>query len=440
MESKNEDSGQRTFLTIWIGQLVSVLGTSLTAFALSIWVFQTTGSVTQFGFVIIAVALPGLLVAPVAGVIVDRLDRRWVMLASDAGAALTTLAIAGLYMSGSLEVWHVAAAMAVNSLLAAFQEPAYAASITLLVDKRNYTRANGMVQTGQGLAAVFAPMIAGFLLPVIDVGGIILVDVLTFVAAVLTLAIVRIPRPTGASEKAAAKSNFREEASLGWRFIRSRRGLLGLLLFFTVTNLFTAATNVLMAPMVLSFATVTTTGIIASVFGIGMLAGSILITAWGGPERRVFGVAVFGLVNGLALAVVGLRPDVFVIGTGIFLLAFTRPAIDACSQSIWQSKTPADIQGRVFSLRRMIAQAATPVGFILAGPLADGIFEPLMASGGDLAGTLGPYIGTGAGRGMALMTVVMGLLSMLAAVVVILHPRVRLLEAELPDQLAQTAS
>src|SRR3972149_4016430 len=190
-------TSMRTFFTVWGGQLGSFLGSAMSAFGLQLWVYAETGSVTNLALVALAFALPAVLISPFAGALVDRWDRRKVMLASDAVAGVATLCVAGLYATDSLHLWHIYVLVAVGSMGSAFQAPAWLASIPLLVPKPHLGRANGLVQLNDGLSLVMAPALAGVVLVASGLGAILLIDVATFLFAVGTLAVVRFPRPEG---------------------------------------------------------------------------------------------------------------------------------------------------------------------------------------------------------------------------------------------------
>jgi len=197
----------RVFALVWFGQLISITGSGLTEFGLSVWVFQRTGSTTQFALTFLAFTLPRILLSPLAGTLVDRWDRRRAMLLSDTGAALTTLAIALLLIAGRLEVWHIYIATAISSSLSAFQRPAYKATITLLVPKEHYGRASGMVSLARSIPSLVSPALAGFLIVAIGLEGVILIDFATFLFAVFTLLLVRFPRPEISAEAQKPKAH-----------------------------------------------------------------------------------------------------------------------------------------------------------------------------------------------------------------------------------------
>ena len=211
-----------TFILVWFGQVISLIGSGLTGFALGIWVYQTTGSATQFSLIYLFTELPAILVAPIAGAIADRCDRRWVMILSDTGSGVSTGVIALLLWFGHLEIWHIYLAMAVSSTGKGFQFPAYAATPTLLMAKKHFGRANGMIQLGKAVAQLFSPMLAGLLIGIIQVKGVILIDLLTFSWAILTLSVVRFPQPQK-PQKTKQKS-IGEDISYGWKYILARPG------------------------------------------------------------------------------------------------------------------------------------------------------------------------------------------------------------------------
>ena len=430
--------GMRTFFVIWSGQLVSTIGSGLTGFALGVWIYQETGSVTLFALNMLAYALANLLVSPIAGVLVDRYDRRWVMILSDTGAGLATLSIALLYVSGNLEVWNIILATAFTSAFSAFQWPAYSAVTTLLVPKEQLGRAGGMVQIGEAISQLLAPATAGVLFVTIGLGGVILIDFVTYLVAVLTLLIVRVPSPERSEAGEEGKGSIWQEAIFGWRYISARAGLLGLLLIFAAFNFVSGLIMPLITPLVLDMASPDLLGYVFSIAGAGMLVGTLVMSAWGGPKRRIHGVLGFLMLSGLFTSILGISPFIPFLAAAGFGLLFTLPIINGSSQAIWQSKVAPDVQGRVFSVRRMIAMSMTPLAYIVAGPLADRVFKPLLMEGGALADSVGQLIGVGPGRGTGFMFVLVGAISVLVAAAGYLSPHVRNVEDELPDVMPDT--
>jgi len=434
-QAKPITKGMRTFFVIWSGQLVSTIGSGLTGFALGVWIYQETGSVTLFALNMLAFAIPNLLVSPIAGVVVDRYDRRWVMILSDTGAGLATLSIAILYLTGNLQVWNIILATAVNSAFSTFQWPAYSAVTTLLVPKAQLGRAGGMVQIGEAISQLFAPAVAGVLFVTSGLGGVIAIDFATYLFAVLTLLIVRLPSPERSEAGEEGKGTIWQEAIYGWTYISARAGLLGLLLVFAAFNFVSGLIFPLIMPMILDMTSVDMLGYLVSIVGLGMLVGTLVMSAWGGPKRRIHGVLGFLMLSGFFTSLLGISPLLPFLAAAGFGLMFTLPIINGSSQAILQSKVAPDVQGRVFSVRRMIAMSMTPLAYIVAGPLADNIFRPLLVEGGALADSVGQLIGVGPGRGTGFMFIVIGALSILVAAAGYLSPHVRNVEDELPDAM-----
>ncbi len=431
-------SGMRTFLTVWVGQLVSLFGSQLSGFGLGVWVYMETGSTTRFALISLATTVPGILLSPIAGALVDRWDRRRAMILADVGAGCSTAIIALLLITGRLEMWHIYPLVTLSSAFSAFQWPAYTAATTLLVPKAQYGRASGLTQMAQAISQIAGPVSAGVLMSLVGLRGVLLMDVVSFLVAVGTLMLVRFPRPTESVEGQAARGSLWKEAAFGWSYVRSRPGLFGLLLFFAISNLTIQIVAVLFTPLVLGFASESVLGTLLSVGGLGMLAGTLVMSAWGGPKRKVYGVLLFGLAEGLVLLMGGLPTTVLVLGAAIGSYFFCFPIVTGCSQAIWQAKVPADIQGRVFAIRRMITWSVMPIAYLAAGPLADGIFEPLMAADGPLAGSIGSIIGTGPGRGIGLLYFLLGAVKILLVLWAYLYRPVRTVDEALPDSAAPT--
>ncbi|HNS50654.1 MAG TPA: MFS transporter [Anaerolineae bacterium] len=427
-----ERTGMRTFLTIWTGQLVSLVGSGLTGFALGVYLYQRTGQATQLALSMVAASLPNLLLLPFAGALVDRWDRRRVLILSDTGAAVITLAFFALLAAGRLEVWHVYAGNALSSALGAFQRPAYMAVPSLLVPKQHFGRVGGLMQVADAVSTIAAPLLAGFLVAAIQIEGVLLVDLATFLVAVGTLLAVRIPNPERTASTPGRGSLLRE-AAFGWTYLRQRRGLLGMLILFAIVNFSLGFYSALFTPLVLSRFSTEVLGSLLSVSGVAMLVGSLVMSAWGGTRRKIYTVLGAISLSGLGMAAVGLRANALLIGAGNLFFFAIVPLANAASQAIWLAKVEPGVQGRVFAARMMIGSAITPLAYLLAGPLADRVAEPLMAEEGALAGSLGQLLGVGAGRGYGLIIVLTGLLVAAAPAVTATVRPIRRVELELPD-------
>ncbi|MEJ2209345.1 MAG: MFS transporter, partial [Anaerolineae bacterium] len=338
-----------------------------------------------------------------------------------------------------LVIWPIYALSFVNAAFGTLQWPAFAATTSLLVPKKNLGRANGLMQFGQAASEILAPALAGVLVVTIRLGGVLLIDVATFVFAVATLLLVRVPRPEAAVVRGSGKTTLWNDLTLGWRYISARPGLKGLLLFFAVVNLLWAMVGALITPMILSWTTSDELGLIVAIAGAGMFAGSLLMSTWGGPRRRIDGVLRFELLSGLCFVLMGLRPSFWPVAAGAFGAHVTIAVVFGSNQAIWQSKVAPEVQGRVFATQQMVARAAAPLAYLLAGPLADRVFNPLLTADSPLAGGIGQLLGTGPGRGIGLIFVLMGAVKVAVTLIGRASPRIRYVEDELPDAVLAPA-
>jgi MFS transporter, DHA3 family, macrolide efflux protein len=429
------------FGVVWLGQMVSVLATQMTQFALTIWVYQKTGSATALGLMLAFYYTPFVVAALFAGPLVDRYDRKVMMMVSDLGAGVATVILFSLQATGALQIWHLYGAGIITGVAQAFQWPAYSAAISTLVPKEHYGRANGLmslIETGPG---VLAPLLAGALLPFIQLSGIMLIDIATFLAAIGSLLLIEVPSPL--KDTAPAKQpSFWNETAFGFRYIWQRPSLLGLQLIVLLGNLFITIGYTVIAPMIL-----TRTGNNASLYGLvqsagalGGLVGGITMSVWGGFKRRTNGILLGWL--GLSLFGVifmGLGRDLWIWIPAIFIWIGFSPIIDGSSQAIWQAKVAPALQGRVFSARQIIALVTTPIAPLIGGLLADRVFEPGMRNG-TLTPLFGWLVGTGPGTGMAVIIIGAGVLTALVPIGAYFVPAIRNAETILPDHDAAEGS
>lgn len=421
-----------TFILLWLGQTISLIGSGLTSFALGISIYQINGSIAQFSLIYLSAELPAILVAPFSGTIVDRYNRRWVMIISDSGAGLSTLALALLFWSDRWQIGYVYLAIVFNSLCKGFQWPAYYATPTLLVAQQDFGRANGLIQLGEAAAKLFSPALAGILVTRIAVEGVMAIDFMSFLLALLVLFIVRFPNHQKNSSQTSTQSWW-QDLTYGWNYLVARRGLFLLLMFFVIVNFALGLTQVLITPMVLDFTTPQVLGNILSIGGCGWLLGAVLMSLWRGPTRKIQGVIGGELLLGLNMLIMGLKPSVTSISITLFLGLLNIPIIVTCANGIRQIKVATEAQGRVFAIWGAIAYASFPVAYLVASPLADRVFNPLLTADGILANSLGKVMGIGETRGIGLLFVVMGLTILIMAIAAYQNPRLRLVEDELAD-------
>jgi MFS transporter, DHA3 family, macrolide efflux protein len=433
--------GMAAFIVVWIGQFVSILSTNMSQFALTIFVYQKTGSATALALMQVFFITPFLIISPIAGVMIDRYNRKLMMMLSDIGAGAGTIAILLLQAAGVLSPWHLYVTSAVMGLANAFQWPAYSASISLMVPKQQLGRVNGMMSLLEAGPGVIAPLLAGALLGIIGLTGILFIDVATFVLAVLALAVVFVPQPPKTEEGEQARGNILKEAAFGFRYIFARPSLLGLQLVFFFGNLMSGIGFTVLAPMILAHTNNNATlfGAAQTAGAIGGIIGGIAMSAWGGFRRRVHGVLLGWIWSGVSMALIGFGRDLPLWAIALFLNSAVIPLVNGSNQAIWQAKVAPDMQGRVFSARRLIAWLTNPITPLIAGPLADVVLEPAMRNpDSGLTLSAGWLVGVGPGAGMGLMIIITGLLAAMVGLAGYIFRPIRDAEDLLPDHDAPT--
>lgn len=424
------------FVIVWLGQIVSILASGMSGFALNIWLFQQTRSATMMGLGFVSFILPFLLLSPIAGVMVDRYNRKLMMMVSDLAAVTATAGILILQAAGQLEVWHLFVANAFYGLGNTFQWPAYSAAISTMVKKEQYGRANGLMSLMEAGPGVLAPILAGALLPVLGLTGILAIDVVTFFVAIGALLIVHVPQPEKTQEGQQESGNIWKEAAYGFTYIFKRPSLLGLQMVFFFGNLFAGIGFTVFTPLILLRTNDNSVilGSINSAMAIGGVLGGILMSAWSGFKKRTYGVIGGWIVSHIFVVAFGFATTpAFWIPLAV-TQAILSPLINTSNQAIWQSKVAPDLQGRVFSARRLIAWFTQPVAPLIAGLLADKWFEPSMTSGTTLLSSMfRGWVGNGPGSGMALLFILAGMGPILVGLIAYFIPAIREAESILPD-------
>ena len=419
-------SGLAGFILIGAGQLVSMAGSAMSGLALSIWAWQETGQATALALLVFFRFVPEVLLGPVAGDLIDRWPKKLTMVLSDLGAGVSTVVTLILFATGLLELWHLYALAIWAGAFSAFQAPAFAAAVPNMVSERHYARANGMLALAGSGANVLAPALAGVLLALVGIRGVLLIDVATFSAAVLTLLVVHVPDPRKETEQTQVQTLW-SRLTYGMRYIGARPPLRTLTVLYVFINIIGAVGLVLLAPLVLarSGGNEVALGGVMAALGAGGVVGGLLVSAWGGPKNRMGGVlfglfatTVFGYgLTGLATVPLGWM-------AGAFCITFFLPLLTSSHQAIWQTFVPKEVQGRVFGARQTLGRGVMPLVMLGVGPLAD-----RLGQNAALVGVFGP------GAGMALMFLVTALAGVLVVAVGLALPGVRKVE----KRLMQTA-
>ncbi|GGY41475.1 hypothetical protein GCM10010363_22940 [Streptomyces omiyaensis] len=418
------------FLAIATGQQLSMIGSALTEFALPIWLYLQTGSLAQLGLLAAFGLVPGVVVAPLAGAVVDRGDRRRVMLWGDVAAGLTQAALLALHLGDSLEVWHCYLMISLLSAALAFQRVAWGSAVPQLVPKRFLGRANGVVQMALGLAQFLVPLIAVGVLHVVGLGGILVFDVVTYLLATGVTLAVRFPDAMAATRRESVGAEIRA----GFRRALGSRHFRAMLFWFAALNVFLSPLFLLVTPLVLSFSSTAAAGWVSTAAGLGAVLGGLTLLVWGGPRRmRMRGVLLAALGLAAACFVTGLRPSVAVVAAGAFGMTYGLALLNGIYATVVQTKVPMRFHGRVIAVNTMVAWSTLPIGFALVAPAGPGLLQPLMDEGGALASTVGAVIGTGDGRGIGLLYLVFGLAMAALALISFCVPVLARFDREVPD-------
>jgi len=431
-------NGMRGLFMIWLGQVVSGIASSITAVALPIWIFSITESGAAVGFLEFFFFGSYLLTVPVAGILIDRNDRKAMMLVYDF-LSLSGLAILlVLQTAGLLEVWHLYVAAVLQGIGSAFQSPSYAAAITTMVSKKQYIRANGLISLLYDIPGIFGPLLAGVMYMVVGLSGIIAINLLAFVISIGVLLFVEVPEPPRTVEGELSHSRFLSEAMYGIKYIFQRPSLLGLQLIFFTGNVFSgiALSAAVFYPMIL-LRTGNNTQILGTVQSAGALAsvvGGIFLTTWGGIRRPARAIIIAWIVSSLlGMTLLGVGQVLFIWIIAVVVDSIFDPIVNVSMDSFLQAKIPPDLQGRVFSASDFIAQAMIPFTPLIAGYLGDRVFEPAMGTGGALADMFGWLVGTGPGSGFGLLILLCGVGGTLVGLAGYLIPTIRNIDTLLPD-------
>ena len=336
-----------------------------------------------------------------------------------------------LFYFDALAHWHLYVALTISGFANAFFGPAFQASIPLLVPKEQLARIAG-VQAFGGLIPIISAATAGVIVARFGLGTIFLIDFATFLLAVATLLLVFIPQPSASS---IGRRSFADDFRFGLSYVWDRKLFVYLIGFTAIVTFFNGVLAALVGPLVLSFDDAQGFGWVYASFGAGGVLSGLLLSIWGGPDKRMLVILISTFAAGVGAMISGAVANVFIIMAGIFLFGLSYSLLLALSSVIYQIKAAPEVLGRVFALTTVITYGVQGVSTISAGPLAEGVFEPLLVEGGGLSVTLGQFIGVGVGRGIGLMYMCVGLSLVSLAITGALIPQLRRLEDYLPDHV-----
>jgi MFS family permease len=401
------------FSAIAVSQLISIIGSSLTAFALPLWMYLKTGSLSYFGLLAMAGLLPGIVMAPVAGAIVDRHDRRRVMIAGDVAACGVETVLLVLAFLNALQFWNIAVLVGLISAALIFQRTAYLSAIPQIVPKRFLGHANGIFQTANGFSQFIGPLIGVGLLATVGLRNILGLDVASYIVAISVVILIRFPAAMAAQRVESVMAEIRQ----GLRYILDRPNFCALLIFFAILNLCFAPLVVLEAPLVLSMAPLPAVAAIAAAAGVGAAAGGLTMSVWGGPHsKRVQAIRVLVAILVPFVALTGFRPELLFVGIGLLGANFCVGIINGIVLTIIHAKVPQRLHGRFIALSVLIASLALPFAFGVVAPYGPRILGPLTATHGIIGDIVHAVTGNGHGRAIGLVYIICAImLALLAA-------------------------
>lgn len=366
------------FFTIWTGQAFSLVGSALVQFALVWWLTQKTGSATILATVSLVALLPQILLGPFVGTLVDRWNRRLIMIVADASIAAATAVLMILFATGKIEVWHIYAVSLVRSLGSAFHYPAMTSSTSLMVPNKHLARVAGANQLLQGVVGIFAPPLGALLISILPTQHVLAIDIGTALLAILPLFFISIPLPPRQAAQAigkAEKTSYWQDLRAGLTYVAKWKGLLGLIILAMALNFMLSPSSSLLPLLVLEEfqGGARELAWVESVFGVGIILAGILLSAWGGFKRRIITsfVGVIGIGVGVLLSGLAPADSFWLLLAATFLVGFMQVIANGPLHAIFQSTIQPDMQGRVFSLIGAGATAMMPLSLLVAGPIAD---------------------------------------------------------------------
>lgn len=374
--TQNNRKWMRSFAPIWLGQAFSLLGSSLVQFALVWHLTVQTGSTAVLATATFVALLPQVLLGPFAGALVDRWDRRRVMMVADGAVALTTLFLVWLFSVDLIQVWHIYAAMFLRSLGGSFHWPAMQASTTLMVPKEHYSRLAGANQALHGLINIAAPPLGALLLSLMPIHSVLTIDIATAAIAIFPLFFIAIPRPVRSdADEMVTPTRVWLDVRTGLRYVMGWPGMMGILLMATVINF-------LLSPA-FSFLPLLVTrhfnggaielGWLESGFGVGVITGGLLLSIWGGCRRKI-NTTMSGLIGmGAGILLVGFSSPAgyWLAFAGLVIAGLMNPLVNGPLFALIQTKVEPEMQGRVMSLVSSLAGAMSPLGMLIAAPVAE---------------------------------------------------------------------
>lgn len=421
----------KEFILLWGSQSISSLGSAMTKYALIIWVYTKTGSVLNLSLMALCSYLPSVVFSFIAGAIADNWSKKKILIWSDLLAAIGTLVVLVLYNSSKLMIWHLYLVNIVLSFLDAFQSPASIVATTIITPKQYYNNISGMQSFSGSLTTILTPIIATAVLAFCGLNVIFVLDIITFlIALIFLLFFIKIPETV--KEYSTNIKRIIKDSIDGIRYIVDFKPMFSIILFMSIVNLLESVTGMNLIPAMLLARTGNDEmilGIVSTCKGIGVLIGSILVTFSKPAKSRtkaVFLSCVIAYIICDPLLAVG--NNVYVWSAAVLLGYISVPFITANMTTLMRVKIPLEMQGRVFSARNSLQYITIPLGLYLSGVLADNVFEPMMMSSSPIQVFFSSIVGNGAGAGMAVMFLFTGIIGVTICVINLFSKRYKALD------------
>lgn len=426
--TNSSKEGMKKFTILVIGQFISSIGSGLTDFGLAIYVLALTNSVTAMVLVSIFAFLPSILFAPLGGVLADRYDRRLMMILGELFSGLGLVVCLLTIISAHPSLVMICIGVGISSFFTALMEPAFKATVTDLLSEEEFAKAGGLVQSANSAKLLISPAIAGLLLQVTGVSTLIIIDMLTFFTTVLVIMVVK--KGMTANQRKVTELKFIKEMKEGFGAIGENKGIVAMIIIMTIVVFCLGFVQILSKPLILAFAGETQLGILATVSAMGMLIGSIAISCMKNVKSYVRMLS-FGLIGcGIFFALMGLKTNLYLITLFGFMMFLFMPAVQIGAEVLIRKNLDNEVQGRAFGLISFITQMGYVLAYVFSGVLSDYVFEPFMRGSSFAAVSIGKIIGTGEGRGIALLLVIAGVGLAGVGIVVLGIRNVKTLEGE----------
>ena len=405
----------KNFYKLWLGELISNIGSGMTAFALSVYVYEKTGSVSYVSLITLLSFMPSIILSPIGGLLADRYDRRLLMIIGDLFSGLGLVYILWNIQAGEKSIVPIFVGITFSSIFTSLLEPSYRATLTDILEEENYAKASGLIQAAGSAKYLISPVIAGMILSVADIRVILLLDILTFITTCLLIFLVS--KSMNSELQNYKKDSFKGLLE-GLFIIKENRGVYSLVIIMFFVCFFMGFIQILIRPMILALSSVKTAGMMESLCAAGLLIGSLWIGIAGIKKNYSKILAVACFFCGIFMSMTGVNENLAIIGISTFLFFSTLPFMNSCADVLVRVSVPNELQGRVWGLISLITQMGTVTAYIISGVMADYIFEPMFNKNGILVENIGMIIGTGKGRGIGFMLILSGIGMLIMAIVI----------------------